>query len=134
LSGYQPAGRGRNMKVLRPQKSSSRTGSLFDTPPSSKGIGEGRRKSQVSVGENGASPANRWEAKRVVRVGSDHKPQSQSLSQPQSQPAPPTSREGRTNSTGTNSSLPRSANPVGVASAFSWMKPTTKPKTTAGAD
>ncbi|KAM0347096.1 hypothetical protein ACHAPU_005035 [Fusarium lateritium] len=134
LSGYQPAGRGRNMKVLKPQKSASRVVTLYDTPPPSKGPGDGRRKSQVSVGENGSSPANRWEAKRVLSVGSDHKPQSQSQSQSQSQPLPPTSRQGRANSTSTNNNLPRSANPVGVASAFSWMKPTTKPKTTAGAD
>ncbi|KAF5000676.1 hypothetical protein FGRMN_1609 [Fusarium graminum] len=134
LSGYQPAGRGRNMKVLKPQKSASRAVSLYDTPPSSKGPGDGRRKSQVSVGEDGSNPANRWDAKRVLSVGSDHKPQSQSHPQSQTQPMLPASRQGRANSTSANSNLPRSANPVGVASAFSWMKPTTKPKTTAGAD
>ncbi|KAJ4268651.1 hypothetical protein NW762_002718 [Fusarium torreyae] len=127
LSGYQPAGRGRNMKVLKPQKSvsSARTGSSYDPPSSSK---DGRRKSQVSIGENGASPANRWEAKRVVSIGSEPKAQSQSQ--------PPTTREGRNNNNNNNNNgnLPRSANPVGVASAFSWMTPTSKPKSTTGSE
>lgn len=127
LSGYQPAGRGRNMKVLKPQKSASRTVSSYDGS-SSKGPGDGRRKSQVSVGENGGTPANRWEAKRAVSMSSEHKAQSQSQS------LPPPSRDGRSANANTNNSLPRSANPVGVASAFSWMTPTSKPKTTAGSE
>lgn len=124
LSGYQPAGRGRNMKVLKPQKSgstSARTGASYEPPPPSKGAGEGRRKSQASIGENGASPVNRWDVKRVGSIGGD--------SRPQTQPQPLTPREARNANT-----LPRSANPVGVASAFSWMTPTSKPKTTAGSD
>ncbi|KAF5026066.1 hypothetical protein F66182_1858 [Fusarium sp. NRRL 66182] len=121
LSGYQPAGRGRNMKVLKPQKSASnstRTGASYDSP---KGAGDGRRKSQVGFGENGVSPVNRWEAKRVVSMNSEAKAQSPSQ--------PPASREGRN-----ANALPRLANPVGVASAFSWMTPTSKPKTTAGSE
>ncbi|KAI3577163.1 hypothetical protein IWW34DRAFT_627457 [Fusarium oxysporum f. sp. albedinis] len=131
LSGYQPAGRGRNMKVLKPQKSASRTVSSYDAS-SSKGPGDGRRKSQVSVGENGGTPANRWEAKRAVSMSSEHKAQSQSQS------LPPPSRDGRSANANananSNNSLPRSANPVGVASAFSWMTPTSRPKTTAGSE
>ncbi|KAF4968230.1 hypothetical protein FSARC_4321 [Fusarium sarcochroum] len=120
LSGYQPAGRGRNMKVLKPQKSVSsvKMGSSYDPPSSSR---DGRRKSQVSVGENGTSPANRWEAKRVVSMSGEPKGQSQSQ--------PPTTREGRNSNT-----LPRSTNPVGVASAFSWMTPTSKPKSASGSE
>ncbi|KAF4457554.1 hypothetical protein F53441_604 [Fusarium austroafricanum] len=128
LSGYQPAGRSRNMKVLKPQKSASRTASSYDASSSSKGVGDGRRKSQASIGENGITPANRWEAKRVVSMSSEHKSQSQ----PQPQPLPPSNREGRNANANANNALPRSANPVGVASAFSWMTPTSKTKTSAG--
>ncbi|KAM5351376.1 hypothetical protein ACJ41O_004099 [Fusarium nematophilum] len=126
LSGYQPAGRGRNMKVLKPQKSgpsSARTGASYEPPPSSKGAGDGRRKSQASIGENGASPVNRWEMKRVASISGESKPQ------PQPQPQPLAVREVRNANT-----LPRSANPVGGASAFSWMTPTSKPKTSASSD
>lgn len=126
LSGYQPAGRGtRNMKVLKPLKSSStsaRTGASYEPPPPPKGLGEVRRKSQVNLGaekENGVLP-NRWDTKRTASLGSDAKPQVQ----------PTTPREVRQTNT-----LPRTSNPVGVASAFSWMTPSTKPKsTTAGMD
>ncbi|KAH7188481.1 uncharacterized protein B0J16DRAFT_94845 [Fusarium flagelliforme] len=130
LSGYQPAGRGRNMKVLKPQKSVSRADSSYDTTSSTKGSLDSRRKSQASVGENGVALANRWEAKRVMSVGgAEHKAQSQSQSSLSS-----TSREGRNSIATPNNTLPRSANPVGVASAFSWMTPTSKPKTTAGSE
>ncbi|KAF4978941.1 hypothetical protein FDECE_18139 [Fusarium decemcellulare] len=124
LSGYQPAGRGRNMKVLKPQKSgstSARTGASYEPPPSSRGSADGRRKSQASIGENGASPVNRWDMKRVASISGEPRPQPQ--------PQPLAIREARNANT-----LPRSANPVGVASAFSWMTPTSKPKTTAGSE
>ncbi|KAL4726187.1 hypothetical protein ACLX1H_006864 [Fusarium chlamydosporum] len=130
LSGYQPAGRGRNMKVLKPQKSASRASSSYDPPASAKGSMDTRRKSQASVGENGITPANRWEAKRVMSVGgAEHKAQSQSQSS-----LPPANREGRNSNGNSNNALPRSVNPVGVASAFSWMTPTSKPKTAAGSE
>ncbi|KAF4981637.1 hypothetical protein FZEAL_2606 [Fusarium zealandicum] len=122
LSGYQPAGRGRNMKVLKPQKSgsiSARTGVLYEPPSSSKGTGDGRRKSQAGIGENGISPGNRWDTKRVGSVSGEPKPQ----------PQPLATRESRN-----ANMLPRSANPVGVASAFSWMTPMSKPKTSAGSE
>lgn len=124
LSGYQPAGRGnRNMKVLKPQKSgsaSARTGASYEPPPSSKASSEGRRKSQpILGGENG----NRWDTKRVASISGE--PKSQVQPQPQPQPQPLGNREVRN-----ANALPRSANPVGVASAFSWMTPTMKPKGT----
>lgn len=116
LSGYQPAGRsGRNMKVLKPLKSSSnsaRTGAAYEPPLPPKSSSEGRRKSQVSLnGESGAGAGavNRWDVKRSVSSGAELKTQS----------ANQENQKGAT--------LPRSANPVGVASAFSWMTPTSKP-------
>ena len=126
LSGYQPAGRGgRNMKVLKPLKSSSlsaRTGASYEPPPPPKGLGEARRKSQANLAadkENGVVP-NRWATKRTASIGSDSKP-------PAHTTGPRETRQVNT--------LPRSVNPVGVASAFSWMTPTSKPKTsTAGMD
>lgn len=115
LSGYQPAARGtRNMKVLKPHKSgsiSARPGTSYEPAPPTKSAPEGRRKSQASGGGEGhVNGSNRWETKRAVSTGSEPKPQQ-------------TNRENRN-----APSLPRSANPVGVASAFSWMTPPTKTK------
>ena len=112
LSGYQPAPSrgGRNMKVLRPLKSSAmsaRTGASYESPLPSKSS-EGRRKSQVSASGDMAGAANgvsKWETKRAVSSGTDLKHLT-------------TSREK-----GNPTTLPRAANPVGVASAFSWMTP-----------
>ncbi|PKS11907.1 hypothetical protein jhhlp_001201 [Lomentospora prolificans] len=130
LSGYQPAGtRGRNMKVLKPLKSSSsssaRTGASYEPPPPPRGSGEQRRKSQqglagTGLGEIGSGASSsggtiRWETKRAASVASagDAKSPVTSLLQPGQQQ----SREARG-----SQSLPRSANPIGGASAFSWMK------------
>lgn len=120
LSGYQPAARGgRSMKVLRSHKSgsmSARVGASFETPLPSKSS-DGRRKSQAGAGGEGGSAvnaANRREAKRTPSLGAEARP-------------PASRRDSR--SAGT---LPRSANPVGVASAFSWMTPPGKaPKASA---
>ena len=128
LSGYQPAVRGRrNMKVLKPQKSgssSARTGASYEPPPSAKS--EGRRKSQASsVGterEIGPYGSNRWDTKRTASSGVEPKSSAQHDS---------TSREARGPPNSQN--LPRSANPVGGASAFSWMTPPGKPKTSTAA-
>ncbi|KAJ8123804.1 hypothetical protein ONZ43_g331 [Nemania bipapillata] len=54
LSGYQPAGRGRNMKVLKPMKSSSssssaRTGAAYEAGPPPRSSGELRRKSSQCI-------------------------------------------------------------------------------------
>ncbi|KAI0976288.1 hypothetical protein F4678DRAFT_220025 [Xylaria arbuscula] len=114
LSGYQPAGRGRNMKVLKPTKPTSfsaRTGAAYEPAPLSRSTVELRRKSQT-VTEGGASSAARWEQKRTSIGGGEVK-------------AAPTNREVRS-----VSNTPRTSNnPVGGASAFSWMTPSSKPKT-----
>ena len=130
-SGYQPAARpGRGMKILKPQKSSSssaRTGSSYEPPPSLRGSSESRRRSQMGMGPDAtANGAIRWDAKRAVSLGGEAKPQvltpTPTQNQPQTSP-----REGRNMGGGT---LPRSANPVGGASAFSWMTPPGKPPKT----
>lgn len=123
LSGYQPAPRGgRNMRILKPPKSvssSARTGASYEPPPAPKS--EGRRKSQASFGgEQGPHGNNRWDAKRTVSSSVEAKSSSQNNS---------ASRDAR--SAQDSQTLPRSANPVGGASAFSWMTPPGKPKTTA---
>lgn len=125
LSGYQPAARGgRNMKVLRPLKSSSstaRTGTSCESPLSSKLSSDGRRRSQASLGGDGgtgsANGTNRWESKRSTASSAEPKLLT-------------TGRESRM----ATAALPVSANPVGVASAFSWMTPPSKTsKTSTGA-
>ncbi|KAI0166235.1 hypothetical protein GGR57DRAFT_17280 [Xylariaceae sp. FL1272] len=121
LSGYQPAGRGRNMKVLKPMKSTSvssaRTGSAYEPAPSARTSGELRRKSQTIAETSASSSTLRWETKRMPASGQDSKPNMNA-------------RETRS-----VSHTPRtSTNPVGGASAFSWMTPTSKsraPTTTA---
>ncbi|KAF6838125.1 ubiquitin carboxyl-terminal hydrolase 19 [Colletotrichum plurivorum] len=120
LSGYQPAGRGsRNMKVLKPLKSgsssSARTGAAYEPPPAPRTSGEHRRKSQAGVTvESTPSGTIRWEPKRAVSSAGESKAHREPKNA-----APP---------------LPRSANPIGGASAFSWMNPANKPKPTATAE
>ncbi|KAI0913008.1 hypothetical protein F4823DRAFT_125492 [Ustulina deusta] len=118
LSGYQPAGRGRNMKVLKPMKStplssSARTGAAYEPAALPRSSVELRRKSQTAT-EGSASSAIRWEQKRTSISGAEVK-------------AVPTNREVRSVSTTTRTST----NPVGGASAFSWMTPSSKLKTPA---
>ncbi|KAK7712419.1 hypothetical protein SLS64_004803 [Diaporthe eres] len=150
LSGYQPAGRGgRNMKILKPQKSVSisssaaRNGTGFDTPATSRSSGEfSRRKSQGAASStfdpNGSSspvpaPTVRWDT--VRRSVSAATPSALSSN---SGGAPPTPTSTSTSATTDNKpKAPATrANPVGGASAFSWMagggtKPMEKPKTPA---
>ncbi|EQB57881.1 hypothetical protein CGLO_01933 [Colletotrichum gloeosporioides Cg-14] len=120
LSGYQPAGRGsRNMKVLKPLKSgsssSARTGAAYEPAPAPRTSGEHRRKSQAStVSESTPAGTIRWEPKRTVSSTVELKAQREAKNA-----APP---------------LPRSANPIGGASAFSWMNPASKAKPTATAE
>ncbi|KAI0841557.1 hypothetical protein F5Y06DRAFT_193629 [Hypoxylon sp. FL0890] len=119
LSGYQPAGRGsRNMKVLKPMKSmssssSARTGASYEPAPLPRNGGEPRRKSQAGAdGASSGSTGLRWESKRTVTA----------TSEPKQSPA---TRESRS-----ASGTPRtSANPIGGASAFSWMNSSNKPRT-----
>lgn len=114
ISGYQPAPRsGRGMKILKSGKSSSsaKTGASYEPPLPSRSS-EGRRKSQVSVGGESTNGGNRWDLKRSVSAASDAKSHR-------------STREGRK-----TASLPKATNPVGGASAFSWMTPSGKtPKT-----
>ncbi|KAK1462825.1 hypothetical protein CMEL01_13936 [Colletotrichum melonis] len=125
LSGYQPAGRGsRNMKVLKPLKSgsssSARTGAAYEPPPAPRTSGEHRRKSQVSVAAESNPPTSvRWEPKRSVS--------STTVNSTTEAKAP---REAKN----AGPALPRSANPIGGASAFSWMNPAGKAKPTATAE
>lgn len=114
-SGYQRASKvGRNMKVLKPSKSiavapsSSRSSSMARTgaalePAPSRPPGESRQKSQAGGADN--APLQ-WDSKRSA--GDEQK--------------------GLRN----NTTVPRSSNPVGGASAFAWMN-TGKPKTSARA-
>lgn len=130
LSGYQPAGGrgGRNMKILRPQKSvsvssSNRSGPTFDqSSASARPSGEIRRKSQggASVLEsNGASsaaatpPAVRWENMRRSVSSATSGPAAAPS------PTPASAADVKPKAPATRS------NPVGGASAFSWMTPAT---------
>ncbi|KAL1854347.1 hypothetical protein Daus18300_011533 [Diaporthe australafricana] len=145
LSGYQPAGRGgRSMKILKPQKSVSisssaaRNGISFDAPAPSRSSGEfSRRKSQgaaSTLDQNGNSspapaPTVRWDT--VRRSVSAATPSAMSSN---SGGAPPTPTSTSTPATDTKAKASATrANPVGGASAFSWMagggsKPMEKPK------
>ncbi|KAJ0107636.1 hypothetical protein J7T55_007827 [Diaporthe amygdali] len=152
LSGYQPAGRGgRSMKILKPQKSVSisssaaRNGIGLDAPASSRSSGEfSRRKSQGAASstleQNGSSspapaPTVRWD--NVRRSVSAATPSALSSN---SGGAPPTPTSTSTSTTDNKPKPPATrANPIGGASAFSWMagggggggKPMEKPKTPA---
>lgn len=121
LSGYQPPSRGnRTMKVLRAQKAgsvSTKTGTSYEPASSAKASTDGRRKSQPNLGENGSSVGSRWDVKRVASIGGDSKAQAQP------QPLSNSNRDTRN-----TNALPRSTNPVGVGSAFSWMTPASKSK------
>ncbi|KAK6088125.1 ubiquitin carboxyl-terminal hydrolase 19 [Seiridium cupressi] len=125
LSGYQPAGRARNMKVLKPSKSSTstsaRTGAAYEPPPPPRTSAENRRKSQPL--ESTPAGVLRWgKNERASVIGSERT----SAAAPEAKPTP-TTRETRS-----VSATPRtSANPVGGASAFSWMTPVNKPKASA---
>ncbi|KAH6671573.1 hypothetical protein F5X68DRAFT_141158 [Plectosphaerella plurivora] len=145
LSGYQPAGRGgRNMKILKPLKSGTSSarasGAAYETAPGSGprtsggGGGEQRRKSQAmgppagpnaaaatTGSDSGSSNSLRWEPKRAVSTGGmDARSTTSNASASSNAPNQP--------------ALPRSANPIGGASAFSWMNPAGKAKATATAE
>ena len=91
-SGYQRAGRGRGMKVLKPARlNTSRSSSAQQTSLGAEGMA--RSGSPIEKGEN-QTPGT----ERRTFTG---------------EPRPPLSA--------TSSSKPRSANPVGGASAFGWL-------------
>lgn len=139
LSGYQPAGRGgRNMKILKPQKSVSLSSSSagaatrsngtggggFDAPAARTSGEFGRRKSQSAFDQNGGASSSavpapvRWD--NVRRSVSAATPDTVGA---WAQTPPPTTPT--TSSAGDNNNKPRApatrSNPVGGASAFSWM-------------
>ncbi|KAJ2901023.1 ubiquitin carboxyl-terminal hydrolase 19 [Zalerion maritima] len=114
-SGYQQAQRStRSMKILKPSKlsSSARTGAAYEPPPSSKTSGELRRKSttgSLTTESPPPTPVMRWDSKDQKRAsfgGGDSRPEVKAGLGAQ--------RDFRT-------SLTRTANPVGGASAFKWM-------------
>lgn len=124
LSGYQPAGSrgGRSMKILKPQKSvslstTSRSGSNYETPAAPRPSGELRRKSQgaaATLESNGNSTTPpqvvRWEnVRRSVSSAASGSTAPPSVTTPttETKPKAPATR----------------SNPVGGASAFSWMTP-----------
>ena len=91
------------MKVLKPLKSASsaRTGTSYEPPPS-------------RGGEAGAGTI-RWDARRVGSVsGTGEKTENAEKSEKSEKAV-----QGQTKE---RAALPRSANPVGGASAFAWMK------------
>lgn len=128
LSGYQPAGGkgGRSMKILKPQKSVSlstpaRTGTTQETSAAPRPSGELRRKSHGAASasasafeSNGHATANaptvRWEnVRRSVSNAIPGAIAAPSVTTPatETKPKAPATR----------------SNPVGGASAFSWMTP-----------
>ncbi|CAK7223501.1 hypothetical protein SEUCBS140593_005257 [Sporothrix eucalyptigena] len=162
LSGYQPAGRPRAMKVLKPKvgngSTSARTGASYEPPPPPRTSGEHRRKSQgpsgtaalgneggngsaIIGGGSGTSGAGGTvtgggtTASNVIRWESKR-----SIS---SNNATGNSGHGKENKgqqglaalelRNNTSSAPRTSNPVGGASAFAWMK-SSKPKTPSAAE
>ncbi|PTB64334.1 hypothetical protein BBK36DRAFT_1124678 [Trichoderma citrinoviride] len=128
LSGYQPAPRGRNMKVLKAQKSgssSARTGASYEPPLPSKSE-LGRRKSQASMNGESSTAGNgiRWDLKGQAAPGEAKGEAAKSGS------------GSSVRAASGSVSLPRTANnPVGAASAFPWMTPPAKPnKSSTAAD
>ncbi|CAK7563324.1 MAG: hypothetical protein SEPTF4163_001191 [Sporothrix epigloea] len=155
LSGYQPAGRSRPMKVLKPKVNNgpiaTRTGSSYEPPPPSRSSGEHRRKSQglsgsVALGIEGgnvnagagdggvvagtATPSSnviRWESKRSISSSNAAGLFGHGKDNKSQQGL--AALELRSNT----STAPRTSNPVGGASAFAWMK-SNKPKMSSAAD
>lgn len=160
LSGYQPATRPRNMKVLRPNKSatstastSARTGASYEPAPAPRSSGEYRRKSQAA-GDSSSHPpssssSSSWgnslmSGKRSVSSaattttstatnhtignfggggGGDGVGASSGRSHSQSVASHhETVRASSTTSATSSPSVPRTANnPLGSATAFSWI-------------
>ena len=135
LSGYQPAARPRSMKVLRPNKSSSssttRTGAAYEPAPplrngvsNSNGPNDQRRKGQEG-GSSGSGNTVTWGPKRSVST-------------------PAVGNFGDSGEVGKQEGLtagtvgikippaPRTANnPLGSATAFSWIATPAQPSTKA---
>ncbi|KAL9941943.1 hypothetical protein D7B24_008583 [Verticillium nonalfalfae] len=156
LSGYQPAGRGtRNMKVLKPLKSggsssSARTGAAYEPAPPRRTSGEQRRKggqpTNSGASDSGSSNGLRWEPRRAASTSGVVQTQPREArsttvtsttsvaSQPHVHVHAPAQAHAHSSSTPLATPMPRSANPIGGASAFSWMNPAGKAKPTATAE
>lgn len=153
LSGYQPATRPRNMKVLRPNKSSAtttsstsaRTGAAYEPAPAPRSSSEYRRKSQAAADSSHPPSSNSsgsWgnslmgSGKRSVSsaatptignfgggggdggAGGGMRSHSQSVA---SQPETVVKASSVTSAT-SSPAVPRTANnPLGSATAFSWI-------------
>lgn len=130
LSGYLPAvvsRGGRSMKILKPQKSASlsasaRTGQAYEPAAPARSSGDVRRKSQgaASALEPMPSPAGppttvRWENVRRIVSAASPGAAAAAAGASSSTASTPTTDKSRTPATRTN--------PVGGASAFSWMTP-----------
>jgi len=125
LSGYQPATRARNMKVLRPTKSSgsssSKTGAGYEPAPARRSSGELRRRTQGESTQQSStnSSASSWgNSKRSMSTSTSSTFGSFGGVGDGRLQSPATSLHDA----GKQSSVPRPANnPLGSASAFSWI-------------
>ncbi|KAK4163515.1 hypothetical protein QBC43DRAFT_66275 [Cladorrhinum sp. PSN259] len=124
LSGYQPATRPRSMKVLRPTKASSssassaRTGAAYEPAPGPRSSGE------REVRKQGVQPAiNSWGISKRSMSGPAL---GGSFAEHKVQPITTTNHVDAGKSATTPSAVPPSVNnPLGGASAFSFLKPKT---------
>ncbi|KAK4190116.1 hypothetical protein QBC35DRAFT_378647 [Podospora australis] len=131
LSGYQPAVRPRSMKVLRPTKSSSssssaKTGTAYEPAPTPRSSGEQlRRKGQADAGQ--ATTTSWGGSKRSISGPAFSFGPTES--KPPPMPTTPTAGTMTNNHHDGGKStplVPRTANnPLGSASAFSFLKPKT---------
>ncbi|KAK0621376.1 hypothetical protein B0T17DRAFT_533866 [Bombardia bombarda] len=138
LSGYQPATRPRTMKVLRPTKSSgpssARTGAAYEPAPASRSGAtvEYRRKSQA---ESGPSPAVNNTPSSISSWGNPKRSLSSSTSTTIGnfgsgvEGSKPLQSPVNLQETVKTPTAPRTANPLGSASAFSWIAQTNKSNT-----
>ena len=110
LSGYQPAARPRSMKVLRPAKpsgSSTRTGAAYEPAPAPRSGTEQRRKTPAEGGQATASWGNTKRSVSVSALTSLDGRQAANGQETAGKAPPLGARTGN--------------NPLGSASAFSWI-------------
>ena len=124
LSGYQPATRVRSMKVLRPTKpGSAKTGAAYEPPTTSRSAADVRRKEGQPLS---SSSANSWgNIKRSISTSTAAGGGGIGLGD--AGPASPTTTSHA--EAAKQSAVPRSANPLGSATAFAFLKPSGPPKT-----
>jgi hypothetical protein len=123
LSGYQPATRVRSMKVLRPTKpGSAKTGAAYEPPTTSRSATDVRRKEGQPVSSSSASS---WG--NIKRSSSTSTAAAGGLGLGDAGPASPATTSHA--EAAKQSAVPRSANPLGSATAFAFLKPSGPPKT-----